>query len=59
MAKSKATQEKQDKPIEVRFKFPPEIHQKVKKRQRFISASKDFDATMEDAVIDIIRDAKH
>lgn len=49
---------KKDTHIEVRFSFPVDVHKKIKSHQRKLSATKDLDTTMEQALIDFIRNAE-
>lgn len=44
--------------IEVRYSFPKDVHKKIRSHKRKLSAEKDDDVSMEEALIDFVRKAK-
>ena len=47
------------KTVHVRFELPEDCHKIIRTHQRKLSAQKDQDATMEEALIDFIRTKKN
>lgn len=44
--------------VQVRFSLPDDVHNKIRSHKRKLGALRDYDVTMEEALIDFIRKAK-